>query len=293
MNSDKLANCLFRPTVVIEVILLIVVTALISTSLIFFSLRYGQFILPGKSKHLNLLSFLYNSLELNLIIVLGYLSIILLTGLLPNLIHPNYNRLKSLRLMSIQMFFLPHDHLPKLSRKLAVLMLFFNCFFFIASNFLSGTIKTESVLVDTDELITSSFKLLNSKKTFVTNPADEIVLRRLPTNSPLKKLSEKKLAEKKYYVIDYKTLGQFFENGMSSYYFVSKYIGVVWKLWALAPLDSSGNMVVFMTQKKYHEWLTVYIFRKSLDEQRKRFIRRRYVRRGFQIPRTFENLIFN
>ena len=244
------------------------------------SFRVGQFILPGNSEPLNLLSFLYNNLNLNLIILLGYLSIVLLIGLLPSLIHPSYGHLKSLRLMSIQMFFLPHDRLPRLSRKLAVLMLFFNCFFFFTSNFLSGTIKTRSTLVKTDEIIVSGLQMLNSEKNFAIDHHDDNVLRRLPTNSLLKKVSEKK-----HFVIDSKInseiISQIFEQGVGSFYFLARDIALVWILCELAPYASSDNLVAFTTPKQYHEWLTVFYFRPSLDEQRKRFLRRRYEQRCF------------
>ena len=181
--------------------------------------------------------------------------------------------------MSIRMFFLPHDRLPRLSRKLATLMLFFNCFFFFTSNFLSNEIKTDSILVKTDEIIVSGFQMLNSEKNFATNPYDEHVLRRLPTNSLLKKLTEKTLVEKKHFVIGLRMnseiLNQFFKKGVNSFYFLGRYIALLWMLCGLAPHASSGNMVAFMTQNKYHEWLTVFYFRKSLDEQRKMFVRRR------------------
>lgn len=240
--------------------------------------------MPGNSEHLNLLSFLYNSLTLNLFILLGYLSIVLLTGLLPSLIHPSYGRLQSLRLMSIRMFFLSHDRLPRLSRKLAMLMLFFNCFYFFTSKFLLGTIKTNSVLVNTDEIILSGFDLLNSKKNFATNTHDDNVLRHLPTNSLLKKLSEKTLAEKKHFVMDLgmkgNTINQILEKGVNSFYFLARYVSLLLTLCELAPLSSS-DMVAFMTPKKYHELLTVFYFRPSLDEQRKRFLRRRYEQRCF------------
>lgn len=45
------------------------------------------------------------------------------------------------------------------------------------------------------------------------------------------------------------------------------------------PGSSSNELVAFLEPKKYHEWLSVFYFRHSLDEQRKRFIRRRYFER--------------
>lgn len=228
---------------------------------------------------MDLLSFLYsyNGLTLNLIIVLGYLAILLLTGLLPKLIHPSYGRLQSLRLMSIKMFFLDHNLLPRLSAKLAVLMLFFNCFFFFNLNFLSGTIKTESALVKTDEIIVSDFQLLNSKKNFATDYHDDHILRTLPANSLLKKVTERS-----HFVIgstiDRGVIARMFEQGMGSFYFLARDLALLRVISLLAPYASSAGMVAFLKPKKYHELLTVFYFRPSLDERRKRFLCRRYTR---------------
>ena len=207
-------------------------------------------------------------------IVLGYLSIVLLTGILPSLIHPRYSRLQSLRLMSVRMFFITHDRLPAFSRKLAVLMLFFNWFFFFNRNFLSGSIKTESVIVNTDELIVSGFQMLNSKKNFATDHHDDNVLRGLPANSLLKRVSEKK-----HFVIgsaiSSEMIAQMNEDGMNSFYFLARDVALLRVLSVLAPYGNSGGMVAFMAPQKYHEWLTVLYLRPSLDEQRKRFLCRR------------------
>lgn len=113
---------------------------------------------------MDLLSFLYDNLTLNLIIVLGYLAIVLVVWLLPSLLRPNLGRLQSLRLALIKLFFYDLNRLSKLSPKLAVLVLCFNCFFFFNQNFLTATINTESALVKTDEIILSAAQMASSKR---------------------------------------------------------------------------------------------------------------------------------
>lgn len=224
---------------------------------------------------MELLSFLYSSPTLNLIIVLGYLSIVLLTGLLPKLIHPNYGRLQSLRLMAIKVFFLDYNLLPRLSRKLAVLVLFFNCFVFFNSNFLSGTIQTESALLKTDEIILSDFHLLNSKKTLVTEFGDYKKLRSSPANSLLERLSKRR-----HLILEFEkndgSVDRIVRQGLTSFYFLAEGITLLGCSAVLAPLASSNGLVVFAKPQKYNEWLSVFYFRRSLDEQRKRFVHRRY-----------------
>lgn len=112
---------------------------------------------------MDLFSFLYSNLTLNIIIVLGYLSVVLVACLFPNLIRPNFGRLAGIRLISIKLVY-NHNQLSRLSQKLAVLILCFNWFFFFNRNFLTGSIKTDSALVKTDEIILSAFQMLNSKK---------------------------------------------------------------------------------------------------------------------------------
>lgn len=224
---------------------------------------------------MDLLSFLYSSFSLNLIIVLGYLTIVLLVCLVPKLIHSGYGRLQSLRLIA-KLLFIDPNRLPRLSRKLAVLVLFLNWFFFFNSNFLSSNIKTESVLVKTDEIIVSSLQLLNSKKNFATIFQDSHILRTMPANSLLKKVSDRK-----HFVIDMGSdsgaIAQIAAQGIGSLFFLARNIALLRLLLMFVPNASSANMVEFLTPNKYHEWLTVFYIRPSLDEQRKRFICRRFV----------------
>ena len=154
-------------------------------------------------------------------------------------------------------------------------MLFFSCFFFFCLNLLTGTIKTESVLVKTDEIVVRGSQLLNPKKNLAINHHDENVLRRLPENSLLKKV-----LEKKHFVIGLRMkseiIEQMAEEGINSFYFLARDLILLRVLSLLAPYGNFTGMVAFRAPKKYHEWLTVFYFRSNLDEQRKRFLRRRY-----------------
>ena len=146
-------------------------------------------------------------------------------------------------------------------------MFFFNCFLFLNLNFLSATIKTESVIVKTDDIIVSSIQMVNSEKKFVIDDQDYNVLRDLPTNSLLKKVSEMKHFRVKQ-EIDREIIGQIFEQGKSSFYFLGRDAALFGMLAVHSPFACSSGKVAIITPNKFHEWLTVFYFRSSLDEQR-------------------------
>lgn len=154
-------------------------------------------------------------------------------------------------------------------------MFFFNCFLVLNLNFLSNTIKTESVVVKTDDIIVSGFQMVNPEKKLVTVDCDYNVLRSLPANSLLKKVSEKKPLllgrEGNSEVID-----KIFEQGVNTFYFLARDTVVFGLLFVYSPYGRSAGKVAILTSKKYHEWLTSFSLRSSLDEPRKRFLYRMY-----------------
>lgn len=225
---------------------------------------------------MDLLSFLYSGLTISLVIVFGYLSIVLLTVLLPKLIHPSYGRLQSLRLMAIKMFFLNANQLPKLSRKLAVLMFCFNCFFFFNNNLLSSAVQTDATLLKTDEILLSEADLLNSKKTILTRSSDHHRMRSSPASSLFGRLSKKKhlILESEKNV---GSLDRIFRQGLTSFYYLAESMTLLGALSVLAPFANTDGLVTFTRPHKYREWLSVFSLRRSLNPQRKRFIHRRYL----------------
>lgn len=223
---------------------------------------------------MDLLSFLYNNLTLNLIIGLGYLVVVAVVWLFPSLVRANFLRLHALRLALTKLFFCDPNRLPRLSRKLAILVLCFNCFFFFNQNFLTATINTESALVKTDEIILSGAQMLRTKKRLGINFYDERMLSSAPNNSLLRKLWEKS-----HFVIGSNSNESIYqriiEQGVQLFFFLTREIGLLRLIFGLARFANDDGLVAFSEPKKYHESLTVFYFRRTLDEKRKHFIRRR------------------
>lgn len=209
-----------------------------------------------------------------MIIVLGYLSLVLITNAFPKLIHTNYGRLQALKLMLTKLLFIDYNLLPAVSRKLALLIFCFGCFFFFNSNFLSGTIQTESVLVKTDEIIVSTFQMLNSKKK--RWPLTMRMISDFAVHRPT--LSSSGCRRKVISYWQWKVI--FFDHiakeRFTSFYFLVKDVALLGLFALSAPLAGSEGLVAFLKPNKYFEWLSVFYFRSALDEQRKQFIRRWY-----------------
>lgn len=131
-----------------------------------FTYRIGQFLETNKSETSDFSSFLFDNIRLLAIIFLGYLSVVVVTSIAPKLICQNYSRIKSLKLIFFDFFFIDSKRLLSLSLKFAALVLAFNLFMFFNRNFLSAGIKTSKVLVNTGKFKCESLeiKLFLSKR---------------------------------------------------------------------------------------------------------------------------------
>ena len=101
---------------------------------------------------------------------------------------------------------------------------------------------------------------------------DEHILANAPTNSLLQKLSQKS-----HYVIglenNEKMISQINEQGATIFYFLARDLALLRLIYLLTLFRTDNDVVVFSAPKQYHEWITVFYFRRKLDEARKRFIR--------------------
>ena len=94
-------------------------------------------------------SFLFKNHKILLIALLGYLAVVLVSLAFPRIIGLGYDRPKSLKLVLFHIFFLDHTQLPRVSMRLALIFLSVNLFLFFDLLFLTGTIKTEKVIIST------------------------------------------------------------------------------------------------------------------------------------------------
>lgn len=113
------------------------------------SYQVAQFLRESSKDFLDFSSFLVHNIRFIVIILLGYLSIVAVTFICPRIISPNYDRPKSLKLVLFHIFFLDPNKLTDFSAKLAIIFLGFNLFLFFDLFFLTGTIKTEKVVIPT------------------------------------------------------------------------------------------------------------------------------------------------
>ena len=235
------------------------------------SYQVSQFLNKPTTQKTDVSSFLYNNLVVLLIILLGYLAVKLSTFLFLKLSNPNHNFSKNLKLILVKMFSINRN----LTFKLALLFLFLDLFLFFNLNFLSGTIKTDSVTVNTNEIIDSISQLMNNDKTLALNYADEFLLTNAPENSFLKKMYDKKAKQNMLYIFrKFQSIDSVNKviDTLDSYLFFASNAGLI--SFSFEILDYVyNNLVIFMKPRIFFEILRSFLFRKNLDEIKKNFIR--------------------
>lgn len=234
------------------------------------SYRLGQLLPADQSEKLDFSSFLFDNFPLLIIILLGYLSIIAITSIAPNLIHQSYTRIKSLKLTVLRFFFVDLNRLLSISFKFTVLVLSFNLFMFFNRNFLSGGIKTSKVVVNTDEIVDSISKLIHTSKTIGTIFDEKELFTEAPDHSFLYKATRRKKLLLLGLKVD-EEIHEILEN-VRSYCFFSKEDRLFFILSTMAPLAQLRNLAVFTEIRTYFELLGFIYLRANLDDERKRFI---------------------
>ena len=208
-----------------------------------------------------------SNIPLFVFVILGYLLVAAAAALLSKLTRTSeVSRWKSLRLVLFRVPFIDHSRLPRLHLKL--MLLFFGLFLFFNLNFLAGTISTEKCTVPTDEIVDSVSKLIRTSKTLAFNDGESELVRTAPAGSFLAKLSGKKnlVLNSSNDLIRMKT------NGISNYVIFTNAIIVVFLTNRLSEHARKIGSVAFIKSTDYYERLSVFQMRRSLDEERKRFI---------------------
>lgn len=231
----------------------------------------GQFLSVNKSEA-DSSSFLINNLSLLIIILLGYLLFVTTTIVFPKLVHRNFNPIKSIRFVPTKVFFIDFNRLLHFSGRLAILLCAFNWFLFFNFNFLFGNIKTESMLVRTDDIIDSSSTIMSTKLVLTIIMDEQELLSKASQNSFLGKLNGKNI-----FVVGNKPDEERVQilNDITSYFFFERQIGLYYMMATFATVMSHLNLVAFMNPTIYHEAIHVTAIRKSLDPHKKRFIHQR------------------
>ena len=204
-------------------------------------------------------------------VVLGYLLIAALAAALPCLTYANCSsRLGSLRLVLFNAPFADYRRLPRVHLRL--LLSFFSLFLFFNLIFFGCFITTDNVTVPTDKLVDSTAKLIATSKTLAFRSNDLDLIRMAPDGSFLKRLSEKNT-----FLI--KRLGDFVRmqtSGINNFIILDNEISLVYYMNILGHARNRSS-VAFLPSTDYYESLVVFLMRRSLGEERKRFIKSRRV----------------
>ena len=147
--------------------------------------------------------------------LIGYLLLFFFAFLLAKKLFSFLSPIKRLKLVSSKLLYDDNAQLRAFSSKIALISLFFN--FFILINLLTNFIKTEAVIVNTDELIDSNEKLLNTSKTLFISDFHLNYFSSFPKSSLLFKLMKRKKRTKSIFAIfqRYKTIGNNWEKRIS------------------------------------------------------------------------------
>ena len=234
--------------------------------------QISQFLNKPNAEKADFSLFLYNNLSILLFILLGYLTIKLSIFLFLKLSsHKSAGFIKYLKLT----LFGVTNFNEALSSTLSLLFLSLNLFLFFNLNFLSGTIQTESVIVDQTHLIDSIDKIINNDKTIIINFSDEFVLTGAPSNSFFKKLYDRKVEQNKIFVVQQdkglEMLTEVIEQGLAKYFIFSIDTTLIYIMTVISDY-SDKNVICFLKPTNFYEILTVFAMRKSLDESKKKII---------------------
>ena len=124
--------------------------------------------------------------------LIGYLLLFLFSYIFLRKLFPFLSPIKKSKLFLSKFLYDDYTQLRALSSKVALIFLFFNLFLFILINLLTNFIKTEAVIVNTDEIIDSNKKLLSTPKILFINYLYFDTFSSLPKNSLLFKLIKPK-----------------------------------------------------------------------------------------------------
>ena len=188
-----------------------------------------------------------------------------------------YSGSRKPKLSSYELFFCRLKIINKFYPKLKYIFLAFNLFLFINLSLLSNSIKTEKVVVPTDELIDSIAKFERSRKEpcfFKEENEMEIILN-APSNSFLSRIFNNKIKRKsvlcnlsiKYNATEVAKLR---EKGLYTYFFFMRRTALLILLSYIT--KNADNYFVFKKSTQYYENLFVIYIRKSLAENRKKLL---------------------
>ena len=228
---------------------------------------------PNNLKKTDLSLFLIENWNLVSYMLIGYLLLFFFSFIFAKKLFPFLSPLKKSKLISSKLLHDDYTQLRAFSSKIALIFLFFNLFLFILINLLTNFIKTEAVIVNTDELIDSNEKLLTTSKILLTRDERIRYLSTFSKNSLLFKLVARKKENYQYVTQESNRtkITEIVYIGESSSFFVFENKPTV-LLYLITLAMYTKNPIIFMKSNSYHELKYVYWLRKNLEKNKKKFI---------------------
>ena len=241
------------------------------------SFMIGQILTkPDKLQKADISSFLLNNRALLFITIIGYLLFFLFIFAFLKKVFYIYNSTKIIKLILFKLLFLNDKQLQGLSSEIAIIFVFFNFFLLIFLNIVRNCIKTDKVVINTDEFIDSDNRLDETPKILTIIHNDEELFSKSPERTLMNRLYYKKLKNEKFFMTNKHEGDEEFreleKNGLANHFFLMTKTSL---LVTLASLTYSENQFLFMKQKSYSERISVIYMRKDLDEIRKKFVHER------------------
>ena len=222
------------------------------------------------SKFFDFLSVLSNNRLLLTVIFLGYLLVMAVSAAFPGLVYANCSPLKNLKLILLRPLFTDAKALP--SAPLKLIFVFFGLFIFFNLNFLAGTVKTDKIAIDTDDIVDSREKLAATTKTLVIGWLGANLMKTAPDGSFMKRLSRKQTL----LVNNVTDLEKIKSRGVDCCVFFANQVPLAYVMSLLSTPANDVDAVAFAKPGSGHyELLTTLNMRRNLDADRKRFINSR------------------
>ena len=228
---------------------------------------------PNNLKKTDLSSFLIENWNLVSYMLIGYLLLFFFSYIFAKKLFPFLSLLKKSKLISSKLLYDDYTQLRAFSSKIALIFLFFNLFLFILINLLANFIKTEAVIVNTDELIDSNKKLLTTSKILLTWNWELYHLSTFSKNSLLFKLVARKKKDYQYVTPESNRtkIRKMVKKGESSSFFIFQSKPTVLMNLIIFAMHTK-NPIIFVKPTSYQEKIYVYYMRKKLEKNKKRFI---------------------
>lgn len=151
------------------------------------------------------------------------------------------------------------------------MFLFFSFFLFFNCNFIFGAIKTDKVTVQTDQIVDSASKLIDTSKPLNIYKRESSLLLGAPEGSFLHRLGKKQIVVLRYL----SDLIQIQKVGVDRYLYLNEETALPFLMNLLASSAKKANLLAFIKPTGYYEALVSLRVRANLDEERKRYINSR------------------